>query len=326
MSDVLITTIPFAKFDQSPTKLLKEESIEYLINPIGKKPCEEELIDMLLNKKALIAGTEEITENVLEKSKDLKFISRVGVGLDSIDLIAARKKGVMVSYTPEIPSSSVAELTIGMILSQLRYVHSSDSNMHNKIWRKKTGRRLGECSIGLIGVGRIGEKVLEILHSFKPKEILVNDIDKSEKIIEKYQVKYVSKDDILKKCDVISLHVPLNKNTFHMIGKAELNTMKQDAIIVNTSRGKIINEHVLFEALQSKKIGGAAIDVYSEEPYYGDLTNLENCLLTPHIGPMSIDCRSKMEMEATLEVIRYFKGDELKGLVPDSEYEIRGVT
>ncbi len=111
-----------------------------------------------------------------------------------------------------------------------------------------------------------------------------------------------------------------------MIDRKQLNTMKQDAIIVNTSRGKIINECALFEVLESGKIGGAAIDVYGEEPYYGDLTKLENCLLTPHIGPMSIDCRSRMEMEATQEVVRYFKGEALKGLVPDSEYELREVT
>ena len=108
-----------------------------------------------------------------------------------------------------------------------------------------------------------------------------------------------------------------------MVNEEELHKMKCDAIIVNTSRGPIINEKALYEALMTKEIGGAAIDVYDKEPYEGKLMNVDNCLLTPHIGPMSMDCRSKMEMEAVQEVIRYYKGENLQRLVPDSEYKLR---
>ena len=278
---------------------------------------------MLFDREVLIAGTEPITENVLKKSKKLKCISRVGVGLDSINLLEAKKRGIEISYTPEAPSAAVAELTIGLILSQLRYIHTSDKNMHNRIWRKNTGRRLGECNVGLIGTGRIGREVLALLHSFRPNKIFLNDINESGDIAKKYNAKYVSKDDILEKCDVISLHIPLDSNTSHMINEEELHKMKSDAIIVNTSRGSIINEKALYEALKTKKIGGAAIDVYDKEPYEGKLTYVDNCLLTPHIGPMSMDCRSKMEVEAVQEVIRYYKGENLQRLVPDSEYKLR---
>ena len=132
---------------------------------------------MLFDREVLIAGTEPITENVLKKSKKLKFISRVGVGLDSINLLEAKKRGIEISYTPEAPSAAVAELTIGLILSQLRYIHTSDKNMHNRIWRKNTGRRLGECNVGLIGTGRIGREVLALLHSFRPNKIFLNALN-----------------------------------------------------------------------------------------------------------------------------------------------------
>ena len=184
-------------------------------------------------------------------------------------------------------------------------------------------QRLGECNVGLIGTGRIGRQVLALLYSFRPNKIFLHDVNESEDIATKYNAEYVSKDDILEKCDVISLHIPLNNNTFHMVNKEELHKMKCDAIIVNTSRGPIINEKALYEALMTKEIGGAAIDVYDKEPYEGKLTSVDNCLLTPHIGPMSMDCRSKMEMEAVQEVIRYYKGENLQRLVPDSEYKLR---
>ena len=162
--------------------------------------------------------------------------------------------------------------------------------MHSKIWHKNTGRRLGECNVGLIGTGRIGRQVLALLYSFRPNKIFLHDVNESEDIATKYNAEYVSKDDILEKCDVISLHIPLNNNTFHMVNEEELHKMKCDAIIVNTSRGPIINEKALYEALMTKEIGGAAIDVYDKAPYEGKLTNVDNCLLPPHIGPMSMDC------------------------------------
>ena len=163
---------------------------------------------MLSDREVLIAGTEPITENVSKKSKKLKFISRVGVGLDSINLLEAKKRGIQISFTPDAPSAAVAELTIGLILSQLRHIHIADKNMHSKIWQKNTGRRLGECNVGLIGTGRIGRQVLALLYSFRPNKIFLHDVNESEDIATKYNAEYVSKDDILEKCDVISLHIP----------------------------------------------------------------------------------------------------------------------
>ena len=160
MAKVLITTIPFAEKNCLPFKLLVNAGIEYLINPFTKKITEDQLAEIVTDFDAIIAGTEPITENVMECASNLKLISRVGIGLDSIDLLAAHKRGIKVSYTPDAPAPAVAELTLGLMLTLLRSVHVSNSQMHRGLWYRFFGRRLEKVTVGIIGVGRIGTGVL----------------------------------------------------------------------------------------------------------------------------------------------------------------------
>ena len=141
---VLVTTIPFGELDQKPLKMLEEAGIEYAVNPVGRKLTEDDLCNLISGFDALIAGTESITKRVLERADTLKLISRVGIGLDNVDLLAARRRGIEVSYTPDAPSPAVAELTIAMMLSLLRQVHYSNSQMHSGNWHRYFGRRLSE--------------------------------------------------------------------------------------------------------------------------------------------------------------------------------------
>ena len=150
MPKVLITTIPFGDKNRLPLDLLENAGIEYLINPFNKKITEEQLADIITDFDAIIAGTEPITENVMSRASNLKFISRVGIGLESVDLLAAQKRGVKVSYTPEAPSLAVAELTLGMMLTLLRSVNVSNSQMHKGKWHRIFGRRLGRLRLELL--------------------------------------------------------------------------------------------------------------------------------------------------------------------------------
>jgi D-3-phosphoglycerate dehydrogenase len=136
-------------------------------------------------------------------------------------------------------------------------------------------------------------------------------------------VEWVSKEEIYKQSDIVSLHLPLTGKTKNMIRKDHLLSMKSDAIIINTSRGGIINESDLYEVMQSGHLSGAAIDVFDDEPYSGALNEIERCLLTAHMGSMSIDCRTRMEIEATEEVIRFLTNQPLKGVVPEEEYAVQ---
>ena len=176
MAKVLITTVPFGEKNRLPLELLNYANIEYLINPFKKKLTEDQLTDMVTDYDAIIAGTETITEKVMNQASHLKLISRVGIGLDSVDLLAAQKSGIKVSYTPDAPAIAVAELTIGLMLSLLRSVHISNLQLHQGQWYRFLGRRLEEVTVGIIGVGRIGSLVLRKIKGFGTSKILVNDI------------------------------------------------------------------------------------------------------------------------------------------------------
>jgi D-3-phosphoglycerate dehydrogenase len=319
----LITTIPFGEKNRLPLELLVNAGIEYLINPFNKKITEDQLTDIITDFDAIIAGTEPITEKVLSRATNLKLISRVGIGLDSVDLFAARKRGIKVSYTPDAPSLAVAELTLGLMLTLLRSVHVSNSQMHQGIWHRFFGKRLEEVTVGIIGVGRIGTAVLKRLKGFGTSKILVNDIVQNRELDGELKLEWTSKEKIYKEADIISLHIPLTHLTKNMITKEHLLTLKPDATIINTSRGGILNEGDLFEVLQSGHLSGAAIDVFEKEPYDGPLKEIERCLLTAHIGSMSFDCRTRMEIEATEEVVRFLAGKALESEVPRFEYDIQ---
>ncbi len=323
MCKVLITTVPFGNKNQLPINLLKRNGFEYLINPAGKKLTEDELADLVTDFDVIIAGTEPITKKVIDRASNLKMISRVGIGLDSVDLLEAKKQNIAVSYTPDAPAPAVAELTVGMMLTLLRSVHVSNSQMHLGDWHRYFGRRLSEVTIGIIGVGRIGQGVLEHLTGFGSPKILINDTSVKDDISNRFNVEWSSKEGIYKQSDIVSLHLPLTGKTKNMIKRNHLFSMKKDAIIINTSRGGIINESDLYEVMQSGHLSGAAIDVFDNEPYSGDLKNIERCLLTAHMGSMSVDCRSRMEIEATEEAVRFLTGKPLKGLVPEEEYEVQ---
>jgi len=320
---VLITTVPFGEKDKTPIDLLESNDIAYVINPLNKKLTEKELEGLVSDFDVIIAGTEQITAKVMSKAKNLKMISRVGIGLDSVDLLTAKKRGISVSYTPDAPAPAVAELTTGMMLTLLRSVHVSNSQMHAGQWHRFFGRRLSNVTIGVIGVGRIGKGVIKHLQGFGGPRILTNDINPDQQFIDKYGLEWEEKEYIYKHADIVSLHLPLTSKTKDMVRKRHLLSMKRDAIVINTSRGGIINEKDLYDVMQSDHLSGAAIDVFDEEPYDGPLKEIERCLLTAHMGSMSIDCRTRMEIEATEEVVRFLTGKKLEGKVPEDEYEVQ---
>lgn len=323
MSKVLITTVPFGDKNRLPLEFLEDAGIDYLINPLGRKLKEAELADMISDFDVLIAGTEPITEKVMSRACRLKLISRVGIGLDSIDLLAAEQRGIQVSYTPDAPAPAVAELTIGLMLSLLRHIHLSNLQMHRGEWHRYFGRRISEVTIGIIGTGRIGGRVLRRLSAFGTPRILVNDIHPNPHVANELKLEWVGKEEIYRQADLISLHLPLTVHTKNMIRREQLLQMKPDALLINTSRGDIVNEQDLAEVLKAGHLAGAAVDVFEQEPYCGDLSGIERCLLTSHMGSMSIDCRTRMEIEATEEVVRFLKGEPLLGLVPQTEYVVQ---
>jgi len=320
---VLITTVPFGDKNRLPLEILEKKDIEYLINPLNKKLTENELVEMATDFAIIIAGTEPITKKVMETASNIKMISRVGIGLDSVDLLEAEKREITVSYTPDAPAPAVAELTIGLMLTLLRSVQLSNMGMHNGKWHRFFGKRLSEVTIGIIGVGRIGTGVLQHLQGFGTPKILVNDINPDNSIEKQSNIEWADKRKIYEQADIVTIHTPLTVQTKNMVKKEQLLCMKEDAIIINTARGGIINEQDLYEVMQSGHLSGAAIDVFDFEPYDGKLKEIQRCILTAHMGSMSVDCRTRMEIEATEEAVRFLTNRPLESVVPEEEYAVQ---
>lgn len=325
MSKVLITTVPFGDKDRRPVDLLNESGVDYSINPLGRKLQPHELATMVADVEVIIAGTELITSEVIDNAPKLKLISRVGVGLDGVDLNYAKSKGIKVSYTADAPGPAVSELTIGLMLSLLRCIHVSNAQMHQGGWHRFFGRRLSEVDVGIIGVGRIGKRVLRHLSGFGVRQVFINDINPDYSFEAELGIKlnWVEKEKIYSDCDLISISTPLTESTKNMIRLDHLRRMKPDVLLVNTARGGIINEEDLYTVLKEGRLGGVALDVFQNEPYDGPLKEIERCILTSHMGSMSVDCRSRMELEATEEALRFIQGMPLQNLVPDYEYKHR---
>tara|TARA_B100000497_G_C7630548_1_gene378989 strand:+ start:212 stop:1201 length:990 start_codon:yes stop_codon:yes gene_type:complete len=317
---VLITTIPFGNPEPRPLELLNNAEIEYTINPFNRKITENDLKKIISDYDGLIAGTENISKEVIDLAPNLRIISRVGVGTDGVDLNYAKEKDIKVTYTPDAPGPAIAELAIGFMYSLLRSTHISNIQIRDGKWNRSIGRSFSDMTIGVIGAGRVGTKVINLINKIGCKKLLVSDIYQNEALRDKYRFEWASKDRVFSESDIITFHVPLSADAKGMVKKEELLSMKSDVLIVNTARGGIIDEEDLFTVMKSGHIGGAAIDVFNQEPYYGSLTKIDRCLLTPHIGSASRECRAKMELESVEEIIRFFNDKKLLSPVPETEY------
>jgi len=316
---VIATTVPFGAVSPRPKQLLDAAGVIWEINPLGRKLRPEEVASVISDADIVIAGTEPITAKVMDKCSNLKAICRVGIGLDNVDLLAARKRNIVVSYTPDGPSPAVAELTIGLIIDLLRGVTKADRDIRAGVWVRKTGRRLAECTVGVIGCGRAGGGVVRHLAGgFSGIKILANDIRSVPEL--DGLVTWVDKLRIYKECDVISLHVPLTPETLNLISANEIAVFKEGAVLLNTARGGVVNEADLVTALRSGNLCAAAVDAFEEEPYEGALRDLDNVVLTCHLGSMTEDCRARMEIEATEEAVRFTQGIPFVTPVPEDEY------
>ncbi len=299
---IVITTTSFGEYDNSYIETCKKCGFDLLINPHKRTIKPSELVELAKNAVGLIAGTEAITEEVLLKLPQLKVISRCGAGVDNIDLKAAERLAIKVLNTPDAPTLAVAELTMGLILSILRKITQADEALKNGKWEKRMGNLLSGKKVGIIGLGRIGRKLAELLIPFGC------EIAYSDPFVVSGVLKFnrLPKEELLKWADIVSLHVSTNEK---VLSDKELRLTKRGSWIINTSRGKAVDEAALYELLKNGHLAGAALDVFEQEPYDGQLKSLDNVILTPHIGSYAKEARIKMEMEAMNNL--------LKGLTED---------
>ncbi len=262
----------------------------------------------------LAGGRLKIGADLLEHAAKLKMIQRSGVGLDSLDLHAIKKKGIPVYVNQGINADSVAEHTLLLMLASLRNLPVINTNTHRGLWSKQEqGVQTFEMSnkvVGLIGMGNIGKRVAKLVNAFGAKVIYFSEPRATAEEEYSLSLEYVSLDELLKQADIVSLHCPLTEQTKNIIGESELSIIKKGSIIINTARGGLIDETALFEKLASGHLRAAALDVYSQEPISKDnrLCKLENVILTPHIGGVTYESFSTMMREAMCNIKLFEEG------------------
>ncbi len=296
---VLISTSTFGESDPTPIKTLEAAGFEVILNPFKRKLTRQESLNLLPDFDGLIAGLEILDKEVLEKSR-LKVISRCGAGISNVDVQAAQAQGIKFFSTPDAPTNAVAELTIGAMLSLLRKIPQMNDQLHKGAWNKILGNQLEGKTVVIIGCGRIGLRVAEILKAFKAKILVVDPHVKNSHP----DYKYVSIKEALPLADIISIHASGQQE---IIGANEFSLIKPSAIILNVARGGVVNEQALLQALNQNKIAGAWIDTFVDEPYSGPLLSCPQVLLTPHVGSLTHECRQRMELEAAENLLQGFQ-------------------
>ena len=300
---VLISTSSFGLGSTAPLDKLDEEGVKWVRNPYGRTLTEDEAASLVEGLDGLIAGTEPITKRVLGKAKRLQVISRVGVGTDNIDLCEASRLGIQVTTTPDSPTQAVAELTLGGLLTLLRRIHRMDDCLHKGFWKRESGPLLFEKTVGIIGLGRIGKRIVELLKPFHTT-ILFCDVAPDYDWAYSNGLKQVQLAELLRRCDIVTIHVTKSSSSSFILGQNQIDLLREGSYLVNTARGGLIDEVALLNALNSGQIAGAYLDTFGREPYVGPLQGCEKVLLTPHAGSSAFEARNAMEMEAVQNVLR----------------------
>lgn len=286
-----------------------------------KAASDEELVERLKGARALINVRSYTTfhAQLLEKLPDLGIISVLGTGTDNIDLLAATERGIAVTNTPGVHSTSVAELNFALILACARHILLADKKMREGIWYHREGLELYGKTLGLVGLGAIGQEVARIGGAFGFKLIGWSTTYDPERA-QRCGVELVELDDLLRQSDIVSLHVRASPRTQGMIGERELALMKSTAILINTARAALVDECALVAALRQGKIAGAGIDVFNQEPIDPDnpLLELENVVLSPHVGWVTHEASARLRKMPVDNIIAYLEGRPEHVVNPDA--------
>ena len=304
------------------TKRLYPEAIEYLkthaevdyICTDDPVPAEE-LHQRIRGKQGVVCQlSDKFPAAVIDQLDGVRILANVAVGYDNIDVPAATRKGILVTNTPDVLTDTTADLAFALLLAAARRIVEGHHYVHSGKWRRwavdlMVGHDVHHRTLGIFGLGRIGRAVARRARGFSMRVVYHDPVRASESVERDLDAEYVSRDRLLEESDFISLHVPLSDSTRKLIGAEELRKMKRTAILVNTTRGPVVDEAALAEALSEGVIAGAGLDVFEREPeVHPALLNLDNAVLAPHIGSASIETRLKMCMMAAENAVAALQG------------------
>jgi glyoxylate reductase len=303
------------KIPERPLSLLKETA-EMTLNIEDRAMTPEEIIAGLPQKAALLSmGGDPISAGILEAGKELKVVANYAVGFDNIDLAAATRLKIAVTNTPDVLTDTTADLTFALILGTARRIVECDRFVRAGKWVQwrpdlLLGSDVHEKILGIVGLGRIGSAIARRALGFNMK-ILYTDVRPVESIVaERFRAEFLPLQDLLRESDFVTLHVSLTPETTHLIGREELRLMKKSAFLINASRGPVVEEKALVEALKLGIIAGAGLDVFEEEPRVNpELIQMDNVLLLPHIGSATFETREKMAFVAVNNLLAVLRGE-----------------
>ena len=305
----LVTWVGFDPDDQRTGRRLREAGLDLRLAPKRGSRTSQELAALLDGVVAAVVSTDPFDRPALEGARDLRVVARVGVGTDSIDLEAATRAGVVVTVTPGANQETAADHTLALILGALRRLVEHDGSVRRGEWRRGgdlTGWDLHDTTVGLIGYGGIGRAVARRLRAFEAHVLVA---DPALDAAPDPGVELTTLPALLRRADVVSLHLPLTEASAGLIDAAALAAMRPGAVLVNTSRGGIVDEPALVDALRSRRLRGAALDVFAEEPAVpAELLAMPNVLLTPHVGGLSVRSIERMTAQATESVLQVLGG------------------
>jgi glyoxylate reductase len=302
--------------------LLKKAGHELKINEEDRPLTEEELLGELASNQydgVLSLLTDKIDVKVFDSAPNVKIVSNYAVGFNNIDLEEAKKRNIVISNTPGTSTNAVAEFTIALAMNIAKRVDEGDQFIRDgkyKGWNPNLliGEEILNKTWGLIGAGRIGGRVAEILSKGFGMKIIYHDIKRNEELEKNFGAVFKENvEELIKESDIISLHVLLDESTKHLMNKERMAMMKTTAVLINTSRGPVVDEMAIVEVLKNKKIRGFATDVYEMEPNLAEgLKELPNVVLTPHIASATEEARNAMSVQAAENIINFFEGKEVK--------------
>lgn len=288
-------------------QMLVDAGFELVCNDTGEKLSKQAQMDMIKDAYGIVTGTEKYDAEMINAAENCRVIIRFGVGLDNFDLDAMRTKGIQVGVVEN--NNAVAEFALTIILSVLKNLPRYDTVVRQGQWQRFSMRELRKKSVGVVGFGRIGVRLVELLQGFDVR-ILVYDPYVSQEKVEKFGAEKMDLDDLLTQSDVVSLHLPVTPETKYLINAKTLAKMKTGAYLINTSRGELVDEPALLEALRSGKLAGVGMDVFETEPVTKDnpLLSIENTVLTPHVAALTYETNYKAGIISAESIIAVHNG------------------
>lgn len=312
---ILVSSPTFGKYSEDARDRLREYGCEFDDLPRTEEPDREAIYEHLADAAAWIVGYTRVDEEALGRAPELEIVAKHGTGVDNVDLAACRERGVVVANAPGANANAVAELVVLHMLNASRNLVQLDPTVRNREWNTQIGHEIAGKTLGIVGLGDIGQALVERTHGFD-MEYLAYDIEDRPEFQEAYGVtRYDDFHEMLPEADFVSSHVPLNEHTRHMLGTEEFRLMKESAHVINTARGGIVDEDALLDALNEGEIAGAALDVLEQEPpgdapRYDELLADDRVTFSPHIGGITEEAMGTISDITTQNVLDAFEGED----------------